>query len=551
MASKFTYPGLKGILVGLGVLIISVTATGVRSDETEKSLPVALATFKENKPSTISINIKGQEPLGETTPRITPILITPEEPVAKVALLVNPNPQNSIEYSLQSDNNEPEYNELKYSEQPNAPQQILYPPTTIAMASRIVDQQAVVSNTVNQQISPAPLPQKKKEITGQSNQNQSSPVQELSRISNQQLFAGTMDQSTVSESLTQRLPKPLTQLMEMVGPNVQNENVGQTNQPSMSPNQELPQISNQQMFAGIANQSMVSESLTQRLPRPLSQLMEMVGPNVQNENVGQTNQPSISSNQKLPQISNQPLIAGTATQKIVDVPQQIIIANPPIHLVAVSDAEKNRNVGQPGQPQAPPVEGLGQMPNPPSLDATLSQAQQPTPSPSSNQSNQTLGEAPRDNSLQFLRTETVLLKPCEWQVDIGLSYLYDHSDFTDVIPPSTLIEARIRRRLLTMPVEVRYGLFDRVQLFANLPFGWANTEISELGEADFLNNGGIGDLNAGASVHLIKSNGYSCSPDVVATFGVTAPTGKGDTILGIFESAETTLGQGFWAGQWL
>src|SRR3972149_5337407 len=142
MASKFTYPGLKGILVGLGVLIISVTATGVRSDETEKSLPVALATFKENKPSTISINIKGQEPLGETTPRITPILITPEEPVAKVALLVNPNPQNSIEYSLQSDNNEPEYNELKYSEQPNAPQQILYPPTTIAMATRIVDQQA-------------------------------------------------------------------------------------------------------------------------------------------------------------------------------------------------------------------------------------------------------------------------------------------------------------------------------------------------------------------------------------------------------------------------
>ena len=135
-------------------------------------------------------------------------------------------------------------------------------------------------------------------------------------------------------------------------------------------------------------------------------------------------------------------------------------------------------------------------------------------------------------------------------MDIGLTYLHSDSTFPDITPQSTLIEAHIRQRLLYMPLAVRYGLTDRVQLFANAPVGWANTEVSETGAAAFFNNGGIGDTNAGATILVQKSNGTSCCPDVLATFGFTAPTGRTNGFVGIVETPGTTLGQGFWAGYW-
>ncbi len=161
----------------------------------------------------------------------------------------------------------------------------------------------------------------------------------------------------------------------------------------------------------------------------------------------------------------------------------------------------------------------------------------------------TLGEAPRDTRLLFLRQQSVLLKPCEWQMDIGFSYLYAENQYADVVS-STLTNTHIRRRLLTMPIELRYGLTDRVQLFINAPFGWANTQTYQLSDDRFSNEGGIGDTNVGASFLVHKSDGFSYSPDIVATFGLTAPTGKGDALLGILESPEITLGQGYWAGYW-
>ena len=46
------------------------------------------------------------------------------------------------------------------------------------------------------------------------------------------------------------------------------------------------------------------------------------------------------------------------------------------------------------------------------------------------------GVAPEDNSREFLRQESVLLKPCQWQFDIGLNYtIFDHR-FTDIVVPT-------------------------------------------------------------------------------------------------------------------
>ena len=101
-----------------------------------------------------------------------------------------------------------------------------------------------------------------------------------------------------------------------------------------------------------------------------------------------------------------------------------------------------------------------------------------------------------------------------------------------------------------MPLDIRYGLTDRLQTFVNLPIGWANTEVSFIGDEQFLNTGGLGDLNAGLTYQLHKSCGSSCDPDVLVTFGVTAPTGNGNFFAALFETPELTLGQGLWAAYW-
>ena len=57
-------------------------------------------------------------------------------------------------------------------------------------------------------------------------------------------------------------------------------------------------------------------------------------------------------------------------------------------------------------------------------------------------------------------------------------------------------------------------------------------------------------MNAGVTYQLHKSCGTSCDPDVLVTFGFTAPTGNGNFYAAIFEMPELTLGQGLWAAYW-
>ena len=104
---------------------------------------------------------------------------------------------------------------------------------------------------------------------------------------------------------------------------------------------------------------------------------------------------------------------------------------------------------------------------------------------------------------------------------MGLSYLtYDHN-FTQLLTQTsgagnvTAVEAldsRETQRLLVMPVDFRYGINDRLQAFASVPFGWSNTEISALGLEDYTNEGGIGDVSAGVSWLVHKSCGWQLRP---------------------------------------
>lgn len=176
--------------------------------------------------------------------------------------------------------------------------------------------------------------------------------------------------------------------------------------------------------------------------------------------------------------------------------------------------------------------------------------QDPAAGPANTLGQEKLGKPPEDNTLEFLREQSVLLRPGQKQFDVGVDYTLVDRYFPDIAMPSqTLVQARIRRRLIETPIAFRFGLTDRIQPFVTMPFGWAGTEVSFIGGDDFANTGGIGDTNAGANILLHKSCGGSSDPTIVAMLGFTAPTGKAQP-LSFLATPQTTLGEGYWAGYW-
>ncbi len=158
---------------------------------------------------------------------------------------------------------------------------------------------------------------------------------------------------------------------------------------------------------------------------------------------------------------------------------------------------------------------------------------------------QEYGEELEDFNIQFLRTASVLLQPGQWQMDLGLVYAKDDYDFPITLNPSGVARADIRRRSLFVPFALRYGLTDRIQLSGSLPIGWSHQEVSSLGLFDETNSsGGIGDLELGVNL-LCREGCYGYSPDVILSFGLTAPTGDAEYLVdGI---SQATLSNGVWA----
>ncbi|HEV3138188.1 MAG TPA: transporter, partial [Pirellulales bacterium] len=161
----------------------------------------------------------------------------------------------------------------------------------------------------------------------------------------------------------------------------------------------------------------------------------------------------------------------------------------------------------------------------------------------------TYGRAPESDSLQFLRTQDVLLKPGDWQFDTGFAY----TNFDAQTPVGLangngdlagVVQGHIRRRLIYTPLAFRYGWSRNVQLFGFMPVGDSDTQTSTVGTSTSKNSGGIGDLTTGANFHLFES--HEDQPDVIATFAMTAPTGAfASPLFGLVPGS--ALGQGFWA----
>jgi hypothetical protein len=160
-----------------------------------------------------------------------------------------------------------------------------------------------------------------------------------------------------------------------------------------------------------------------------------------------------------------------------------------------------------------------------------------------------IGRAPEDTSLFFLRRQTVLLEPGQHQLDVGFSYSLVEDDIpvalTDGAGDVTgVARGRLRQRLLLFPIEVRYGLARRIQLYLNVPLGGAGTELAFSEFDDHSTQVGIGDMRFGSS--FLVHEGERFAPDFVTTLDFTFPTGDESLPL-IAATPESRFGEGFFA----
>lgn len=162
---------------------------------------------------------------------------------------------------------------------------------------------------------------------------------------------------------------------------------------------------------------------------------------------------------------------------------------------------------------------------------------------------QTLGEAPEETKteLQFLRRQSILLDPGEYQIDVTFQYVVDESDFALAQVQGTALqigEARRRQRLFLVPIELRVGINPVTQGFVNVPVGWSNSEFAFFRQEDTSETTGLGDISAGFTRLFIE--GSESFPDVLGTFAFSAPTGDADFATSL-STPGSSLGSGFWS----
>lgn len=177
---------------------------------------------------------------------------------------------------------------------------------------------------------------------------------------------------------------------------------------------------------------------------------------------------------------------------------------------------------------------------PPPIAANAPAAASPPTAAESRPAIERYGEAPVDRTPQFLRQVTPLLSRGQWQIDYGLVYALQEFDFPDLVGPN-LVRTDVRRRAWFTPLAVRYGFRDDIQLFANLPLGWSQTEVANPFEDQTRSRGGIGDVSFGATMLVRRDTDTGRS--TIATVRASAPTGDAINPL-VLDS--TGLGNGAW-----
>lgn len=153
-----------------------------------------------------------------------------------------------------------------------------------------------------------------------------------------------------------------------------------------------------------------------------------------------------------------------------------------------------------------------------------------------------LGQEPDDISKIFLRQSSSLLAPGRVQYEVGFVYLWQDASALTILPGGVLDFQEVRDRRFLVPLTIRYGLNDCVELFGSLPVGVSHFERTDPMFRDATTRGGLGDAGAGLLVQWLRET--DDNPDVISSISVTAPTGPDPFKLSPNVAA---LGSGFWS----
>ncbi|HUT13336.1 MAG TPA: transporter, partial [Thermoguttaceae bacterium] len=168
-----------------------------------------------------------------------------------------------------------------------------------------------------------------------------------------------------------------------------------------------------------------------------------------------------------------------------------------------------------------------------------------TGSDAANQKNgeKTIGEKPPEPDGRLLvRSASVLLKPGEFQTEVGAIYARQESWVMVALPTGIPALERIRRRRFIVPYSLRYGWDKKNELFGTVPFGLSFFERDNFMTERKDETGVLGDVTLGL-IHQIETHDAEC-PTITATLSVTAPTGA--SILEFPVGNDASLGSGFW-----
>lgn len=160
-------------------------------------------------------------------------------------------------------------------------------------------------------------------------------------------------------------------------------------------------------------------------------------------------------------------------------------------------------------------------------------------------SDQPLGQAPPDNSLQFLRGSTVLLQPGDLQTEYGLFYSLLQNRFFEPDGFGGLIEVENINRSFVAPLTTRYGLSEDIQLTGTVPLGVSLVELEDPFVEEQSSLFGVGDIVLGANAVLGKGNDEA--PDILGGVNIILPTDNGRAGVGGLQPA---LGSGFFGIGW-
>lgn len=158
-----------------------------------------------------------------------------------------------------------------------------------------------------------------------------------------------------------------------------------------------------------------------------------------------------------------------------------------------------------------------------------------------------IGVPPERPQPQFLRDQSVLLTPGEFQFEFGFTY----NQVATLTPISfnledsiVVSELRTIRNNIFTPLELRIGLQPGLQGSVQLPVGYSSLTLTAGNSGTDAEDWGIGDLALGLTKVLREpeTDHYT----LLGSFSASAPTGE-STIPATQQLPGASLGSGFWS----